>query len=406
MQVDRDRIVEDLQDVVSIPSVTGTERRVQERMAMLMEEATLSVEVIETDPEQLASDPDFPGIEVPRTDLPVVVGRYSSGRPGPTRMLLGHIDVVPTGDPATWETPPWEPHVADGLLYGRGACDMKGGVVAMLEAVRVVLESGSDLNGDLVVVTVPAEEDGGSGALAAIRAGCTADMAVIPEPTGLDVVVAHAGAITFTIRVPGKAAHASTRLAGVSALDKLRVVLDALEADERTRNESEEHPLMKALGLPYPTIIGMIEGGSWASTVMDAVEVDGRYGVRLGQTAAEAELDLRAAVEKAWSGDPFLAGHPLDLDVWGGRFDSCSVPADSPLPQSVAAAHQRLTGETPEFLGAPYGADMRLLINQGHTPTVMYGPGHATQAHTANEFVPLEQVYTCAAVLADWLSES
>ncbi len=370
---------------------------------MLMEEAILEVEWIETDPEQLASDPDFPGIEVPRTDLPVVVGRHSSGRPGPTRMLLGHVDVVPTGDLTTWTSHPFDPVVREGDLYGRGACDMKGGVVAMLEAVRIAFESGAEMNGDLVVVTVPAEEDGGAGTLAAIRAGCVADMAVIPEPTGLEVVVAHAGAITFTLRVPGKAAHASTRRQGVSALEKLFVLTQALAEDEAIRNAAETHPLMTALGLPYPTIIGMVEGGSWASSVMDKVEADGRYGVKLGQDCDQAADDLRRAITRAWEADDWLRRHPVDLEVWGGRFDSSSLPLDHPLPAALVELHRRVSGRPAQMVGVPYGADMRLLINQGDTPCVMYGPGSIEVAHSADEHVPLSEVATCAEVLASWL---
>ncbi len=404
MNVDVDRVTEDLSALVAIPSVTGSERRVQEHVAMLLEEATLDVEWIETDPGVLAQHPRFPGIEVPRTDLPVVVGRHSSGRPGPTRMLLGHIDVVPTGDPGTWTTPPFEPQVRDGLLFGRGACDMKGGVASMIEAVRVAFESDAEINGDLLIVSVPAEEDGGAGTFAALQAGVTADMAIIPEPTGLEVVVAHAGAITFTIRVPGKAAHASMRREGVSALDKLYLLLEALRADEKSRNDAETDPIMRAIGLPYPTIIGMVEGGSWASTVMDKVEVDGRYGVRVGQDCDGAAADLRAALATAWESDEWLSAFPLDLEVWGGRFDSCSIEPDHPLSIEMARSHQEVTGSIPAMIGAPYGADMRLLINEGKIPTVMYGPGHAKVAHSADEHVSIDEVTTCAAALGRWLA--
>ena len=108
-------------------------------------------------------------------------------------------------------------------------------------------------------------------------------MAMIAEPSGLDIVVAHAGAITFRLTVPGRAAHASRRTEGVSALANLQTLHRALEADEGRRNADETQPLMTALGLPYPTIIGIVAGGEWASTVMDRVTADGRYGVRLGQ---------------------------------------------------------------------------------------------------------------------------
>jgi acetylornithine deacetylase len=276
-------------------------------------------------------------------------------------------------------------------------------MVSMLEAVRLAFESGEEWSGDLVVVSVPAEEDGGAGTFAALQAGITADMAIIPEPTGLDVVVAHAGAITFTLRVPGKAAHASIRTEGVSALDKLGVLLQALTRDEQARNQAETDPLMRALGLPYPTVIGVVEGGSWPSTVMDRVEVDGRYGVRLGQDGVGAAEDLRAAVTSAWVADEWLSRFPVDLEVWGGRFDSASVPPDHPLPSSLAAAHHRRVGTGPALVGVPYGADMRLLINQGGIPTVMYGPGDIRAAHSADEHVLIDEVARCGEVLADWL---
>ncbi len=167
-------------------------------------------------------------------------------------VLSGHLDVVPVGDPATWTTDPWGAEIRDGLMYGRGACDMKGGVASILGAVRALGECGAltRLRGELVVALVPSEEDGGQGSLAAIRAGATGDVCVIPEPSGLDVIVAHAGAITFRLIVPGRAAHASTRTEGVSALDNLQTLVRALEADEARRNEAEREPLMTALGLP------------------------------------------------------------------------------------------------------------------------------------------------------------
>lgn len=403
MPADLTRITEDLSELVAVPSVTGSERRAQEIVAGYMEDLTLDVEVMDVDLEALADDPDFPGTEVPRTDLVVVAGTYRTGRPGPRRMLLGHIDVVPPGEESTWTSPAFEPIVLDGRLYGRGACDMKGGVVSMFEAVRLALESEDRMTGEVVLVSVPSEEDGGAGTLAAVRAGYTADMAVIPEPTNLEIVVAHAGAITFTLSVPGRAAHASTRREGVSALDKLFVLLRALEADEVERNTEETHPLMKAIGLPYPTIIGQIEGGNWASTVMDKVEADGRYGVKLGQDCDGAAEDLSQAITRAWNEDEWLARHPVGLEVWGGRFDSSSIDADHPLAVGLANAGERVTGAAPPRVGVPYGADMRLLINQGDTPTVMFGPGDVRVAHAADEHVSLGEVATVAEVLAEWL---
>jgi acetylornithine deacetylase len=404
LDVDAGRIEADLMTLVRIPSVTGSEEAIQDETERLFREIGLVTSRIETDPVALATDPDFPGAEMPRSSLPVVVGWI--GRPGGRRLLLvGHVDVVPPGDLATWTSDPWAADVRDGRLYGRGACDMKGGVVAIIAALRAVVAAGvaDRLDGEVLAVSVPSEEDGGQGMLAAIRAGIVGDAAVITEPTSLDVVIAHAGAITFRLTIPGRAAHASVRREGVSALDNLYTLLHALEADEAARNAAETDPLMTVLGLPYPTIVGKVEGGEWASTVLDRVVAEGRYGVKLGQTWRDAEADLRACVSAACVADPFLRDHPVGLEITGGRFSSSRLPADHPLPLSLAAAAEGVLGRRPALLGKPYGADMRLLVDEGRTPTVIFGPGDVKQAHSADEYVPLAEVADCARVLAAWV---
>jgi acetylornithine deacetylase len=402
--IDRERLVEDLQALIRIPSVTGSEEAVAGWAEEGLRALGLAVEVVQPDLDALRADPDWPGEEMTRTSLQVVIGRVgpTSGR----RIILsGHLDVVPPGDPATWTSDPWAGDVRGGRLFGRGACDMKGGVASILGAVRALGTSGDleRLDGELVVAFVPSEEDGGQGTLAAIRAGVTGDLAIIPEPSNLDVVVAHAGAITFRLSIPGRAAHASQRREGVSALDKLFVLLQALEADETRRNEAETDPLMTALGLPYPTIVGIVRGGEWASTVLDRVTVDGRYGVRLGQSATDAEAELRACIAVACEADEFLRDHPATVAITGGRFGSARVASDHPLPVGLAAVAEAVTGRRPALLGEPYGADMQMFVNVGRTPCVIFGPGDVKVAHSADEHVPIDEVVDCARVLAGWV---
>ena len=404
LRIDESQIEADLRQLIRIPSITGSEEAIQDAMERLFEEIGLETKRIVTDPLAFAADPDHPGSEMPRTSLPVVTGRL--GRPGGRRVLLvGHVDVVPPGDPATWTVDPWAAEVRDGRMYGRGACDMKGGVVAILAAVRALVTGGAAeaFDGELLVVSVPSEEDGGQGMLAAIRAGCTGDAAIITEPTELDVVIAHAGAITFRLEVPGRAAHASKRREGVSALDNVYVLLRALEADETARNAAETDPLMTVLGLPYATMIGKIEGGEWASTVLDRVVVEGRYGVKLGQTWRDAEADLRACIDAASAADPFLRDHPVGVELTGGKFSSARIAPDHPLPVSLADVAEATLGRRPNLIGEPYGADMRLLVNEGGTPTVIFGPGDVRVAHSADEHVSLAEVADCARVLAAWV---
>jgi acetylornithine deacetylase len=404
LPIDREALVADLVELVRIPSVTGHEGAVADDAAVRLRAAGMIVETPSPDPIAIRADPAWPGEETVRSTLPLVIGRL--GRPGGRRLVLsGHLDVVPPGDLATWTTGPWTADVRDGNLFGRGACDMKGGVAAILGAVRAIVASGAAerLEGELVVAFVPGEEDGGQGTLAAIRAGVTGDMAIITEPSNLQIVVAHAGAITFRLTVPGRAAHASQRREGVSALDNLYTVLRVLDADEMARNAAETDPLMTALGLPYPTIVGIVSGGEWASTVLDQVVAHGRYGVRLGQSPADAAADLRAAVDAANASEPFLRDHPATIEVVGGQFGSGRVASDHPLPVGLAAVAEAVTGYRPELLGEPYGADMRLFINEGNTPCVIFGPGDVKVAHSADEHVPLAEVEACARVLAAWV---
>ena len=402
--IDRDRMLQDLRAMIRIPSITGSEEVVASWAADALRELGLAVETVRPDLVAMRADPAWPGEEMPRTSLPVVIGRV--GRADGRRIVLsGHLDVVPPGDRSTWTDDPWSGEVRDGMVVGRGACDMKGGVASILAAVRALRASGDldRLGGELVVALVPSEEDGGQGTLAAIRAGVRGDAAIITEPSDLDVVVAHAGAITFRLVVPGRAAHASRRREGVSALDKLFVLARALEADEARRNAAETDPLMTALGLPYPTIIGIVNGGEWASTVLDRVTADGRYGVRLGQSEDDAAAELSACIATACDADEFLRDHRATVEITGGRFGSARVPSDHPLPVGLADTVEAVTGRRPRLLGEPYGADMRLFVNVGATPCVIFGPGNVNVAHSADESVPIDQVEACARVLAEWV---
>jgi acetylornithine deacetylase len=400
--VDRDRVAEDLAALVAIPSLTGDEGEVQTEAALRMTTAGLDVERIDTPAIELAADPDFPGVEVARDSHPVVIGRLGDGDAGRRVLIAGHIDVVAPGDELAWTSPPFEPRIADGKLYGRGACDMKGGVVAGLAALRAIGESEVELGGEAMLVTVPGEEDGGAGMLAAIRAGATADAAVITEPTRLELVTSQAGAITFTLTVPGQSAHAAFRRRGVSAVEKLVPVLEALAANERERNGAEPMQAMRDLGLPYPTSIGRVSAGEWSSIVPERLVAEGRFGVMIGQTPAEAEAELRAVVAEACARDEWLRDHPVDVQITGGRFASASVPSDHPLPWALGEAARDVLGRLPPFVGVPYGSDARLLINQGETPTVLYGAGDPELAHTVDEHIALEDLVRAARVLAVW----
>ena len=163
-------------------------------------------------------------------------GRAAGGRRAGRDLLLnGHIDVVPVGDEAAWTTPPWDPAVRDGRVYGRGAVDMKGGLCCALFAAKAIRDSGVRLRGRLSVASVVGEEDGGTGTLATLLRGHTADGAVVVEPTRLRVVAAQAGSLMFRLVVHGLSAHGSVREEGVSAVEKFVPLFAALRRLEAER---------------------------------------------------------------------------------------------------------------------------------------------------------------------------
>ena len=398
-----ERLLERAVELVRVPSTTGGEHAAIELLAHWLRTGGADrIDHWEAPMAELEADPAYPGREVERAAVPVVAAAAAGSRPGPTVVLTGHVDTVPSGD--GWTVAPTGGMVAGDRLHGRGACDMKAGLIAALEVFEAFAAGDRDYPGEVRFVAVSGEEDGGTGTLAAIRRGWGGDFAIIPEPTssgaaGPDLVIAHAGAITLTITVAGRAAHAATRLEGVSALEELFKVLKVLRSLEEELNRAETRPLLRALGLPYPTCFGKVRGGEWASNVMDRVEVEVRAGVLLGETAAAAEERFRTTLLEAVAGDRWLGLHPPEVERTGAAFGAAEIAADHPLPATVAQAARAAFGSAPAQVAKPYGCDMAMWMGTGGVPTVAYGPGDVRVAHAVDEWVSIEETVTAADAL-------
>ena len=399
--LDEAELVDTLVELVRVPSVTGTdaESDLQHTVARWCEEAGLEVDTWALDLDALRADPDFPGTEAERVEGYGVVGT-TAGEGMPALVLQGHIDVVPVGDLANWTGgDPFSARISAGVLHGRGACDMKAGLAVNLAVARALHRSGVRTRRRLALHSVVSEEDGGLGALATVRRGHTGEVAVITEPTSGRVVTANAGALTFRLEVPGRAAHGSSRLEGVSAVEAFWPLHLALRALEARRNE-DVHPLFAATPLPYGISVGTVRSGDWASSVPDLLVAEGRMGVRLGEDPAEARTALEEAVGEAAAADPWLRDH-LPRVTWpGGQFASGRLPEGHALLDEVTDAVHAVTGSRPPEAAAPYGSDLRLYAGPGGIPTLQYGPGDVRLAHAPRESVPLDEVVTVARSLA------
>jgi acetylornithine deacetylase len=280
--------------------------------------------------------------------------------------------------------------VEDGWLYGRGSVDMKGAAAAALHALAEVARAGG-AQAEIVLVAVASEEDGGLGAFAALERDAAFDACLIPEPTGFDLVCAQAGALTFEGVVPGVAAHAAHRLEGVSAIDRYVPVHQALAEHERALNADVEHPLMRALDLPYPLLVGRLEAGEWSSSVPDRLRFEGRAPVRVGEDVEAARAGVEAAVAGAC---------PQARLSWpGGQFASGQTDPAHPFAALVRAAVSAELGREIAPAGVPWGADMRLWTARA-IPTVMVGTPGIELAHAVDERVRVDDLVTLSRAIA------
>ncbi len=396
--LDLDGLIATLGDLIRFESCDGREVPIQRHVASLLDQLGMETDVWEIDLAALSRDPSW-GAEIERDQALGVVGSWG-GDHGPRLILNGHVDVVPAGERERWTTPPFEPSVRDGRVFGRGAADTKGGLCCALYAVKALRDAGVKLAGSVKIQSVAGEEDGGLGTLASVLRGHTGDGAIVLEPTGLVVAPAQGGALSFRITIPGRAAHGALRMEGVNPLDKFSRVYEALGRLERVRNERLRHPLYAHTDLPYPICVGRIHGGVWASTIAEAVTMEGRYGVGVGESCDEARRELESAIAQAAQEDPWLRDHPPRVEWWGARFEPAAIPADHPLVGSLIDSFAAVTGARPPVQGVSYGADMHLLVNRGKTPTVIFGPGDVRLAHAPDESVPIAELETAARVLA------
>ena len=378
-----------------VPSVTGDERAAAVELVAIARGYGLDAQLVEHDLDALRAAAGYPGEEAPRTELVGAEVILHGADPAAPRLCInGHVDVVGPGT-EPWRRDPWSGEFEDGVVHGRGSADMKGGVVAALHALVALHAAGEPLRGDIVMHVVASEEDGGLGAFAALERDDDFAACLIPEPTGLQIVCAHGGALTFTGTVRGRSAHAALRLSGVSAIDRYIPIHAALHAHEATVNALPRHPLFAGDPLPFPLLVGQLRAGAWSSQVPDELRFEGRLGVPVRMTLTEARAGFEAAVAAATDSD----GPPVEIAWDGGQFASAATALDGPWVRIVREAAAAELGAPPPLVGVGYGCDMRLYCERG-IPTVLFGPSGLHLAHAVDEHVSVAELATIARVIA------
>jgi acetylornithine deacetylase len=409
VEANRDRLVDFLADLVEAHSVPGDEREAQSVVVDRLESLGLEVDVWEADVEALRDHPGYFDTstyeEHGYEDRPNVAATVEGAGDGPSIGLAGHIDVVSVSE-AQWSHDPWSATVEDGRLYGRGACDMKGGLAANLFALEALLELDVDLAGDVVVESTVDEEAGGTGgALSALERGYQPDAAIITEPYHVpNVGVASAGAMYFEITVPGRAAHAAHGFAGVNAVNKATKLVQALDELDRERKSRvsfrpavNQYP--EAEGEVTNLNVGILEGGDWPSTVPPEATLECRIGWPPGETREEVRAQVRDAVDAAVAADDWLSANPPEFEWFGWNSNPHHLDTDHEFPRLVKRNAESVTGREGEWTGGLAGLDERFYVNYYDIPCPSLGPT-GSNTHGADEYVELDSVVEVAQAVA------
>jgi succinyl-diaminopimelate desuccinylase len=378
----REEIVGTLRDLIRIPSITGDEAQIGAHVADICQAMGLEVEIVEAEPGR-----------------PNVVARWESGLPGPHLLLNDHLDMVPPGPLEYWTHQPFDADVADGRIYGRGAIDTKSGVTTLLMAIKAARETKLPICGRLTLVFSCDEEVGGRlGMQHLARNGYlnSADMAVVAEPTSLEVEIGTKGRLHLEITTRGIATHGARPWLGHNAIDDMAEVireLGLLAAELETRT----HPL-----LGHATLnVGRIDGGTVANMVPNkcVLGLDRRLLPEEDPDAAEAEI--AAILECVKARRPGFDAS-LQRHVWWPGY---AIDPSEPVVRAACEAVEKVIGKPPVVRGKDAGTDASWINVLAGIPVVMFSPGDGFTAMNADENVGIDDLVTATKVIGQIVSD-
>jgi acetylornithine deacetylase len=396
----RQKVQSLLTDLIRFPSTRGKEgsaiRYLHEQLAPLTDACHL-VPIDDT----IMEDPDYafplPGYTYQdAVNLECIIKGTGEG---PTVIFNTHLDVVP---PSEGQTEAFKPRVEQGVIFGRGACDAKGQAATLYALALLLHERGLRLPADVIFHFVVEEENGGNGTLAMIRREVQADAAIVLEPTELAIIPAVRGAVWFQLRVLGQAGHSGNPKSRISALDKAIQAMEILKAyHDSLLAGSRGIALFDAFQDPMPLTFGQCCAGIWPASVPAEAVVKGVLGFLPNRNRFQVQQGMVEALKA--NGDAWLRDH-FELTFPMLNSDGNMIPLDHPVVRSLrTAVRQNNTEEKVTAMTA--SCDAWLYNNQAKIPTVVFGPGSLSHAHSKAEQVKLDDVIKGAAILIDFLVE-
>nr|MDO8044406.1 ArgE/DapE family deacylase [Candidatus Baldrarchaeota archaeon] len=393
----RDEIIQLLKDLIRIPSITGEEGKCQEFVAKKLEEIGIEVDKWQINWEELKKHPAYVPIETMGykgyEGRPNVVGILKGQKEHPSLIINGHTDVVPIGARNEWKHDPWGGEIEGNFIFGRGACDMKAGIAAMISAVATLVECNVKLKGTLYIESVVDEEAGGNGTLACVIRGYKADAGIIAEPTSLHYLCnSNRGAQFFRIKIEGGSGGLELKYTIPEAIEKAFKIYKAVDDFAAMRQIDVKHPLFKAFPLPakIPTGICKIQAGDWPSTIPGTCIMEGSLECLPGEDIREVREQFKKYIAFVAQTDPWLKRKPPEVEWFGLWLEAAETPVNHPIVETIKKTSKEILNFEPQIIGGG-GSDLRLLNLYADTPSVLYGPGGGAM-HGFDEYADLKQL--------------
>lgn len=388
-------------DLVRFPSLLGDEAPAQVHMKERFEAMGLRVHEFAIDEEKIRAHPGYSPSIVSYAGRSNVVGIHQPRGPvrGKSLILNGHIDVVPVGAGVLWSHPPFQPVIDGDRIYGRGAGDMKAGIVAYSMAFRALQRMGWEPAAPVFLQSVIEEECTGNGALACLVEGYKADAALIPEPVD-GVLTSQMGVMWLAIEVLGVPVHASIAHTGAGAIQFTQYLVGKLMELERRWNEpSARHPHYRGHDHPINFNLGKITGGEWASSVSTQCRADIRLGFYPGTKASDVRREVEALLRAAHDAHPDKASVRYEVVYKGFQAEGFLVDMDQPMIATLAQSHRDIAGADAVLRASTATTDARFFHLYGRIPATCYGPRHGN-GHGIDEWVSIDSMQEVTAVLA------
>jgi acetylornithine deacetylase len=344
---------------------------------------------------------------LPFEGRPNVIG-ILKGDPDKKSMILnGHVDVVSPEPVDQWQHDPWGAEIEDNRLYGRGAVDMKAGVIANLFALKALKKAGIDPGGDVMLQSVVEEEaGGGGGTLACLMEGYTADGMIITEPFMMPVI-SHPGILYFRVKIKGLTAHAGHAHLGVNAIGKMMKVYQAMVDLDLQRAATKKFPLYHMVeGRSCHLNIGTLKAGDWVSTVAGFAEMACRISFIPGESMAETKQTVEQVINDVARADDWLKDHLPEVEWFGWHTEPWYQDPADPFIKAVLPCFESVWDQKMEICGTTAGLDNRFSTFFGF-PSLCFGPD-GNNYHSFDEYVELDSLVLTTKAVAlstvEWCS--